>query len=60
MYDRYEEYHYEKAWTTEEIKELIEMSGLELINVYDECSFSPPHEKSTRIHFVAREVTKKV
>jgi SAM-dependent methyltransferase len=54
-YDRFEEYHYEKAYTIEKIKELIEKSGMIFEAVYDECSFNSPDENSTRIFFVARE-----
>ena len=54
-YDRYEEYHYEKAYSIEEIKELIELAGMEYIGCYDELSFNAPKAESQRIFFVARE-----
>lgn len=55
MYHRYEEYHYEKGYTIEEITSLIEQSGLEFLGVYDELTLTPPSEDSSRIYFVARE-----
>ncbi len=58
MYNRYEEYHYEKGWTVEKITELLEKAGLKLLNIYAEGSFQPPEENSQRIYFVAQEVMK--
>ena len=57
-YDRYEEYHYERAYEISDIIGLIEEAGLEFLGVFDELSFFPPEEDSQRIYFVAREVTK--
>ncbi len=54
-YNRYEEYHYEKGYTIEKIKELINKSGLEFVCCYDELTFDSPKENSERIFFVARE-----
>ena len=58
-YDRYEEYHYERGYTIKTISELISKAGLELLSVYDEFTFNPPHEDSQRIYFVAKEITKR-
>lgn len=57
-YQRYEEIHYEKAYSIENIQRLIEEAGLKLEGIYDELSFSPPSQKSERIYFVAREMLK--
>lgn len=54
-YDRYEEYHYEKGYSVNKIKELIEKSGLEFVACYDELTFNQPDNKSERVFFVARE-----
>lgn len=54
-YSRYEEYHYEKGYTTNKIIELIEKAGMEFVACYDELSFDPPRAESERIFFVARE-----
>ena len=55
LYHRFEEIHYEKAYTIEKIKELIEKSGLTLLGVYDELTFNEPKEDSQRVFFVACE-----
>ena len=54
-YDRYEEYHYERGYTVEKIKELLEKAGLIAEGVFDDNSFAAPNEKSERIYFAARE-----
>lgn len=58
LYHRFEEIHYEKAYSIEKIKELIEKSGLKLLAVYDELTFNEPKKDSQRVFFVARENSK--
>ncbi len=58
MYRRFEEYHYEKGYTVDEISALIKKSGMELLGVYDELTLEPPKPESSRIYFIAREITK--
>lgn len=55
LYERYEEFHYEKGYEIDEIIELIEEAGMEFEAVYDELTFHQPTERSQRIFFVARE-----
>ncbi len=55
LYHRFEEIHYEKAYSIEKIKELIKKSGLNLLGVYDELTFNEPKENSQRVFFVACE-----
>lgn len=55
VYCRYDETHYERAYTVEEIKGLLAEAGMEVLGVYDNLTFNPPHDKSERIFFVARE-----
>lgn len=57
-YDRYEEYHYEKAYTAEKIISLLEKAGLRFEGVFHDNSFDAPKEDSERIYFVAREYQK--
>lgn len=57
-YNRYEEIHYEKAYSIDKIKHLLDEAGLKLESVYDEGSFNKPKATSTRIYFVAREQQK--
>lgn len=54
-YGKYQEIHFQRAYTLEEIKTLIEKSGMEFVAAYDAYTKSPPHEKSERISVVARE-----
>ena len=54
LYERYEEFHYEKGYTIEEIKELLGMAGLEFEAVYDELTFEEPKENSQKVFFVAK------
>lgn len=58
-YTRTVENHYQRAYTIEKIKALIEEAGMELIGVYDEYSFEPLREDSVRATFVAREKGKR-
>lgn len=58
-YSRFEECHYEKAYTIDEIKEFIEKSGMKLIDYYEAYTFNKPHDKSERIFFVAQEILKR-
>lgn len=54
-YNRYDELHYERAFTNSEIKALIEYAGLELINVFDALKFSSPNKKSERIFYICKK-----
>lgn len=58
FYERFEEYHYEKAYDVSTIINLIEKSGLKFLSVYDAFTFDKPNEKSERIYFVAQEIKK--
>ncbi|OUQ58888.1 SAM-dependent methyltransferase [Tyzzerella sp. An114] len=57
-YERFEECHYEKAYSIDIIKNLIEESGMQFVAVYDAYTFEPAREDSERIFVVAREITK--
>lgn len=58
FYERFEEYHYERAYNVSTIMNLIEKSGLEILDIYDAFTFKKPNEKSERIYFVTREIKK--
>ncbi|MCC8067294.1 MAG: class I SAM-dependent methyltransferase [Clostridiales bacterium] len=57
-YERYEETHYQKAYRTEVVMELLEKAGLKLEAVYDAFTQNEPGPMSERVCFVAREVEK--
>ena len=54
-YRRFEELHYEKAYSVDEIKNLLTESGLEFISAYDAFTFEPPKKDSQRLYFIAKE-----
>lgn len=51
-YIRQNETHYEKAYTTAEIKKALKKAGLTLNAVYDDLSFEPEKRNSERLYFV--------
>lgn len=55
MYRKFEEIHYQKAYTLEEMIRLVKASGLEFVAAYDAFTKNAPDEKSERIYMVARE-----
>lgn len=59
-YQRFEEFHYERAYSLEKIKELLGKAGLEFIAVYDNYTLDEPRPDSERLCFIAREVQKTV
>ena len=54
-YTRFDEHHTERAYEIEEIKSLIESSGMRLLKVYHDRSFENPKKNSERVFFVAQE-----
>ena len=52
---RFDEIHYQKGYTIEEIKEALEEAGMEFVAVYDAFSKNPPKKDSERLYFIARE-----
>ena len=54
LYRKYEETHYQRAYTLEEMKELIRKSGLEFVTAYDAFSKNAPMDTSERIYVIAR------
>ena len=55
LYRKYEETHFQKAYTYETMRRLIEESGLEFVTAYDAFTHVKPSEKSERIYMIARE-----
>ena len=58
LYTRHEEFHYEKGYEIDRIKELLEKAGLKFEAVYEELTFHKPTQRSQRVFFVAREKEK--
>lgn len=57
-YEKYEEFHYQRAYEIEEMKDMIQASGLELLAVYDAFTKDAPRPESDRVYFIARECGK--
>lgn len=60
LYRKYQEMHYQKAYTLDAMRELVEWSGLEFVTAYDAYTRMAPTETSERICVVAREHGKNV
>lgn len=57
-YDKYEETHYQKAYSIDTVEKLLSMSGLQFVAAYDAFSREAPKEDSERIYVIARECQK--
>ncbi len=55
LYRKYQETHFQRAYTLEEMQEMIECSGLTFVTAYDAYTRKMPTERSERICVVARE-----
>ena len=42
-YDKFSEEHYQRAYTVEEIKEALNLAGLEFVTVYDAFTRNEPN-----------------
>ena len=60
LYRKYQETHYQRAYSVGEIRAAIEAAGMEFVTVYDAFTKEPPRADSERIYIVAREHGKKV
>ncbi len=55
LFRKYEELHLQRGYTLEEITELIQKSGLDLVCTYDAFTHNPATNDSERIYVIARE-----
>lgn len=55
LYRKFEEVHYQRAYTLAEMEQLVKNSGLEYVAAYDGYTKNMPHEESERILVVARK-----
>ncbi|MDO4267857.1 MAG: class I SAM-dependent methyltransferase [Eubacteriales bacterium] len=56
---KYEETHYQRAYSLEQIREAVEEAGMELAAVYEAFTEHAPEPDSSRIYVIAREQGKK-
>lgn len=54
-YEKYEELHYERAYSLEEIKSALKEAGMTYVTAYDAFTHNPPSQDSERIYVIARE-----
>ena len=55
LFRRYEETHFQRGYTLDEMIRMIKDSGLELVTAYDAFTREAPKEDSERIYVIARE-----
>lgn len=54
-YRKYEETHYQRAYSLETVRQAIDEAGMEFMAAYDAFTKEPPREDSERVYVVARE-----
>lgn len=58
LYRKYQESHFQKAYTLRDIRSMIEASGLKFVTAYDAYTQKTPMHNSERITVIAREYGK--
>lgn len=53
-YRKYEEEHYQRAYTLDTVKTLVERSGLRLLHIYDAFTHEPAREDSERVYVICQ------
>lgn len=59
LYRKYEEVHYQRAYSLDEVKKAIQDAGMEFVACYDAFTKEAPEPASERVYVVAREKGKK-
>ena len=52
---KFRETHQERAYELEEVEAMLKATGWEVLKIYDAYTINPPHEKSERWFWVARQ-----
>lgn len=60
LYRKYEEIHYQKAYSIETVKKAVAESGMEFVAVYHAFTKNSPKEDSERIYVIVREHGKRL
>ncbi|MDQ0218233.1 class I SAM-dependent methyltransferase [Peribacillus cavernae] len=55
LYDRFDEFHYQRTYHTEQYQKWLAESGFELLEVLSDLDEKPVHEKTERILFIAQK-----
>ncbi len=59
LYQKYEEVHYERAYSLKDVIGLLEQSGMRFVQAYDADTLGPVGEDCGRVYVLARECGKK-
>lgn len=59
LYRKYQETHYQRAFTIKEIRKILDASGLKYLNAYDAFTRNEPTEVSERIYVIAGKGNKR-
>lgn len=59
-YRKFQETHYQRGYTVEEMTAFVKAAGLSLVGICDADTHEPVTDKSERIYMIARECTKQV
>ena len=54
LYRKYEELHYQRAYSLDTVKTMVDSSGLQLLHIYDAFTREPAREDSERVYVVCR------
>ena len=57
-YDKFTEWHYQRAYSLQEIKEALEKAGLQFVVAYNAFTKEEANENNDRIYVVAKEIVK--
>jgi len=57
LYRKYEEEHYQRAYTLDTIQSLVERSGLKLLHIYDAFTHEPAGADSERVYVICQRET---
>lgn len=55
VFYRFDEKHFQRAYSIDQIKTLLNKAGMEFVAVYDAFTQNAPNESSERVYFIARE-----
>lgn len=59
-YRKYEETHYQRAYTLDAVRSFVERSGLKLLHIYDAFTHEPAREDSERVYVVCQRKEKEL
>lgn len=60
LYRKFEETHYQRGYTLQEVKEALKQAGLVFLEAFDGETYKQPHENSERIFVMAKEQGKRI